>query len=195
MALLGQVPPSSLVVGHSNGRGVWARDLEIISLPHLLHHFDMVTQMQHFCSVGCGCPLSRISHPHRTGRGHAQRQMQAWQAWEPGQAQGSSSSDPKAIAQPMASQGESQPMASGGKAKLGSLSKWTKGTCKGWNQIAVPPRPPALPAPPRAPPRHPPPPPPPSRPAPSPGEEEEAGTLAGAKDRRKRRRRQRHSNE
>ena len=49
LAILGQAPPWSLVRWHSNVRGAWARDHDIIPLPQLLYHFDMLTQLQHFC--------------------------------------------------------------------------------------------------------------------------------------------------
>ena len=39
LAIMGQIPPSSLIAWHSNGRGTWVRDLEIIALPHLFCHW------------------------------------------------------------------------------------------------------------------------------------------------------------
>ena len=94
--------------------------------------------------------VSRRSHPNRASQGR-----RAHEAWQPHQAQGSSSSAPKAIVQPMAS-GNDQPMAIRATAHpLGSMSKWPgKTTGKGQSQTAVPPLTPA-------PPRHPPPPAPP----------------------------------
>ena len=116
LAILGQVPPSSLIAWHSNGRGTWARDLEIISLPHLFCHWrhdhTVAAILQRRLRMHI---VSRREHPRRTGQGHVQRQLQVW---EPGQAQASSSSAPKGIAQPMASQGKAQPMASQGKLIL-----------------------------------------------------------------------------
>ena len=100
--------------------------------------------------------VSRRSHRNRSSQGCAH------QAWEPHEAQGLSSSAPKAIVQPMAS-GNDQPMAIRATAHpLGSMSKWPgKNTGTGQSQTAVPP---LTPAPPRPPPRHlPPPEPPPPR--------------------------------
>ena len=106
LGLFGQMHPSSRVAWHSNGRGAWVRDLEIISLPQLLHHSRHAHTAAALLQRWLRMPIvSRRSHPKRTGQGHAQRQTQAW---ERGQAQGSSSSDPKAIVHPMASHGKFQ---------------------------------------------------------------------------------------
>ena len=154
---MNQTPPSSLIVWHSNGRGAWVRDLEIISLPDMLYHFRHERTAAALHQQWLRMPIvSRRSHPNRASQGRAH------QAWEPHQAQGSSSSAPKAIVQPMAS-GNDQPMAIRATAHpLGSMSKWPgTNTGTGQSQTAVPP---LTPAPPRPPPRHPPPPvPPPPR--------------------------------
>ena len=114
-----QTRPLSLIVWHSNGRGAWVRDLEIISLPGMLYHFRHEHTAAALHQQWLRMPIvSRRSHPNRASQGRAH------QAWEPHQAQGSSSSAPKAIVQPMAS-GNDQPMAIRATAHpLGSMSKW-----------------------------------------------------------------------
>ena len=93
----------------------------------------MLTQLQHFCRVGCGCPLRLADHTqNEQGKGmpsgrcrlgrrvrlrgpHPQIQRRLLSLWR---------------VKEISAYGESgkyQPMASEGKAQLGSLSKWSPG--------------------------------------------------------------------
>ena len=122
---------------------------------HFLHECTAAALHQQWIRVPI---VSHRFHRNRSSKGCAH------QAWTPHQAQGSSSSAPKAIFQPLAS-GNDQPMTIRATAHpLGSMSKWPgENTGTGQSRTAVPP---LTPAPPRPPPRHPPPPvPPPPRPA------------------------------
>jgi hypothetical protein len=101
LAIMRQIPQSSLIVRRRNGRGTWARDLEIICLPHLFYHW----RQDHRVAAILQCWLRMPSVSRGYHRAHRPRAFPAAApAWEPDQAQGSSSSAPKAIAQPMALQ-------------------------------------------------------------------------------------------
>ena len=71
---MNQTPPSSLIMWHSNGRGAWARDLEIISLPDMFYHFRHERTVAALHQQWLRMPIvSRRSHPNRASQGRAIR--------------------------------------------------------------------------------------------------------------------------
>ena len=119
LATTDSTPPSSLIMWHASGSGTWVRDLEVISLPHLIvyerENHTAASIMQHWLRM----PLvSRRQHPGRAGQGSTQRWAERQDAWQPGQASSSTASAIGESPQPLAS-GKGKDKKKKGKGKGG----------------------------------------------------------------------------